>query len=53
MGEGGGPIRGLSQIIFCPKNPLLCGVIAIIYLLPIEMEHPQIQIGLPLTWYPL
>ncbi len=41
---GGGAIRGLLQIIFCPNNPLLCDVITIIYLLLVKSEHPQIQI---------
>ncbi len=60
----GGGIRILSQAIFLSKNPLLCGVIMIIYLLPIETErrtqivnikhvwYLRLLIGLPLTWYP-
>ncbi len=41
--RGCGSIRGLSQAILS-KNPLLCGVITIIYLPPIEKERRQTKI---------
>ncbi len=44
--QSGGVARfeACRKLFFVPKNPLVCGVITIIYLLPIEMEHPQTQI---------
>ncbi len=43
MIEGCGPIRGLSQKNNLSKNPVLCGVITVIYQLPIETECRRTQ----------
>ncbi len=43
MIEGCGPIRGLSQKNNLSKNPVLCGVITVIYQLPIETECTELK----------
>ncbi len=44
--------KACRKRFFVQKNNLLCGVITIIYLLPIEMERPRTQIvNIKHVWY--